>query len=138
MHNGQNCADTGTDTDGYVLGAGDVGHTVQVVVTATNDGGQGQATSNLTAAVQAPSAPPPGSAPAANPSAPTIATTAPTVSVTGAGFSGSVTPNGLPTQVYFQYALDPKYTGGGALVYGQSTPPSRSDRTPPATPFRRR
>ena len=66
--------------------------------------------------------PPPSSPPASNPSAPAIATTAPNVSVTSAGFSGSVTPNGLPTQAYFQYALDPKYTGGGALAYSQSTP----------------
>jgi hypothetical protein len=53
---------------------------------------------------------------------PTVATGAPTVTVTGAGFSGSVTPNGLPTQAYFQYALDPKYAGGGPLVYGELTP----------------
>ena len=66
--------------------------------------------------------PPPGSPPAPSPSAPTVATTAPAVSVTSAGFTGSVMPNGLPTQAYFQYALDPKYTGGGALVYSQSTP----------------
>jgi hypothetical protein len=33
-----------------------------------------------------------------------------------------VTPNGLTTQAFFQYALDPKYTGGGPLVYDESTP----------------
>ncbi len=50
-------------------------------------------------------------------------TTAPSVSITSAGFSGSVTPNGLPTQAFFEYGLDPKYSGGGPVVYGQSTPP---------------
>ena len=69
------------------------------------------------------SSPPPSNpTPPSSPAPPAVATTAPTVSVTSAGFSGSVTPNGLPTQAYFEYALDPKYTGGGALVYSQSTP----------------
>ncbi|HEY4827331.1 MAG TPA: fibronectin type III domain-containing protein [Solirubrobacteraceae bacterium] len=117
---GQNCTNTGTDADTYALGASDVGHTVQVIVTATNDSGQGQATSNLTAKVLAPNSPP-SSPPAANPSLPTVATTTPTVSMTSAGFSGSVTPNGLPTQAYFEYGLDPRYTGGGEIQYTQST-----------------
>ena len=116
--NGDNCTDTGSDANTYALGPGDVGHTVDVVVTATNSAGPTHANSNRTAVVLAPS-----SRPASNPSAPSITTTAPTVSVTSAGFSGSVTPNGLPTQAYFQYALDPRYTGGGALVYDQSTQP---------------
>jgi hypothetical protein len=90
-------------------------------VTATNDSGQGQATSNLTAKVLAPNSPP-SSPPASNASSPTVATTtAPNVSITTAGFSGSVTPNGLPTQAYFEYGLDPRYTGGGAIQYTQST-----------------
>ena len=90
-------------------------------MTATNDSFQsGEATSNLTAVVLAPtSSRPPNPS---NPSLPTVATTAPTVSVTSAGFSGSVTPDGLPTQAYFQYGLDPKYTGGGSVVYSESTP----------------
>ena len=51
--NGQNCTDAGTDASTYTLGQGDIGHTVQVLVTATNDGGQSTpATSNLTAVVQ--------------------------------------------------------------------------------------
>ena len=115
--NGQNCADTGSGANRYTLGTGDVGHTIDVVVTATNSAGPTQATSNRTAVVLAPNSPP-----ASSPSPPGVATTAPIVSVTSAGFSGSVTPNGLPTQAYFEYALDPKYTGGGALVYSQSTP----------------
>jgi hypothetical protein len=45
------------------------------------------------------------------------------VSITSAGFSGSVTPNGLATQAYFEYGLDPKYSGGGAVVYDHTTQP---------------
>ena len=120
--NGQNCSPTGTDANTYTLGTNDVGQTVQVIVTATNDSGSTPQTSNLTAVVQAATTPAPNSPPPTTPSPPTVATTAPTVSVTSAGFSGSVTPNGLATQVHFEYGLDPKYTGGGPVVYGQSTP----------------
>ena len=129
--NGHNCTNTGADSNSYTLTNDDVGHTVQVLVTATNDGGQSTpAASSLTAVVQsqtqpsppAPNTPAPNSPPASQPSSPTVLTSVPSVSVTGAGFSGSVTPNGLPTQAYFQYALDPKYTGGGPLRYDESTP----------------
>ncbi|HUA05667.1 MAG TPA: fibronectin type III domain-containing protein [Solirubrobacteraceae bacterium] len=127
--NGQNCADTGSDANTYSLGQSDVGHTVQVLVTATNGGGHSTpATSNLTAVVQpqpsppAPNTPSPNSPPTPQSSSPTVLTSAPSVSVTTAGFSGSVTPNGLPTTAFFQYALDPRYTGGGPLAYDQSTP----------------
>ena len=119
---GQRCASTGTDANTYTLGASDVGQTVQVIVTATNDGGSTPQTSNLTAAVQAANPPAPSSLPPATPSPPTVATTAPTVSVTSAGFSGAVAPNGLATQAFFEYGLDPKYSGGGPVVYDQSTP----------------
>ena len=44
-----------------------------------------------------------------------------TVGVTAAGFSASVVPGGLPTTASFQYGLDPKYTGGGPVVYTNST-----------------
>ena len=44
------------------------------------------------------------------------------MSATGAGFSGSANPNGLPTTAVFQYGLDPKYSGGGPVVYTNSTP----------------
>jgi hypothetical protein len=86
------------------------------------------ATSDEYAAISAPnspppSSPPPSSPPASNPSPPTVQTTAPAISITSAGFSGSVTPNGLATQAYFQYGLDPKYSGGGAVAYDQSTQP---------------
>jgi hypothetical protein len=117
---GQNCANTGTDTITYALTSADVGHTIRVIVTASNDAGPGQAASSRTAVVAGPSTtPPPTSA-----SSPTAgAASARTVTVTGAGFSGSVTPNGLPTQAYFQYGLDPRYSGGGPIVYDHSTAP---------------
>ena len=52
----------------------------------------------------------------------TVLTGAPSVSATGAGLSGSANPNGLPTTAVFQYGLDPKYSGGGPVVYTNSTP----------------
>ena len=51
-----------------------------------------------------------------------VVTGTPSVSATGAGFSGSVNPDGLVTTASFQYGLDPKYTGGGPIVYTKSTP----------------
>jgi len=51
----------------------------------------------------------------------TVLTGAPAVTATGAGFSGSANPDGLPTTAVFQYGLDPKYSGGGPIVYTQST-----------------
>jgi hypothetical protein len=51
-----------------------------------------------------------------------VVTAAPTVGATGAGFSGSINPSGLLTTAVFQYDLDPKYAGGGPLLYGHSTP----------------
>ncbi len=53
---------------------------------------------------------------------PVLTGTPPTVGGTTAAFTGSVTPGGLPTTAFFQYGLDPKYTGGGPVVYNQSTP----------------
>ena len=46
----------------------------------------------------------------------------PSVSITTAVFAGDVNPNGLATTAFFQYGLDPKYTGGGPVVYTSSTP----------------
>ena len=121
--NGQACTDTGDDAPSYTLTGNDVGDTIVVTVTASNPGSEAQASSNPTAVVlAAPGSPVPNSPPPATPSPPTVATTAPTVSVTSAGFSGSVTPNGLATQAFFEYGLDPKYSGGGPVVYDQSTP----------------
>jgi len=51
-----------------------------------------------------------------------VLTGAPSVTATGAAFSGSANPDGLPTTAVFQYGLDPKYSGGGPLVYTNSTP----------------
>jgi hypothetical protein len=73
----------------------------------------------------APPSPPPPSPPPPSPStsAPSaVVTGAPSVTSTGAGFTGAVNPSGLGTTAFFEYALDPKYTGGGPLVYTQSTP----------------
>ena len=55
---GQNCTNTGTGANTYTLGANDVGHTIDVLVNATNSGGHTQVASNRTAVVLAPSAPP--------------------------------------------------------------------------------
>src|SRR5262249_41187823 len=123
--NGQKCVNTGTDATTYALTSGDVGHTVQVIVTATGAGGSAHATSNRTAQVSAAAASPPqtGSPSQSPPSSPTVgAANAQKVTVTSAGFSGSVTPNGLPTQAHFEYGLDPRYSGGGPIVYDNSTP----------------
>ena len=55
--------------------------------------------------------------------APAAQTGKPTVEGTStASFTGAATPNGNDTTVYFEYGLDPKYTGGGTVVYDQSTP----------------
>lgn len=40
---------------------------------------------------------------------------------TSATLTGSVDPNGLSSTAHFEYGLDPEYTGGGPVVYGQST-----------------
>jgi hypothetical protein len=58
------------------------------------------------------------------PGPPTSVTTGPpsVLSSTGAALSGSVNPNGLTTTAHFEYGLDPKYLGGGPLVYTSVTP----------------
>lgn len=49
---------------------------------------------------------------------PAVTSNAPSVqSSTAASFSGSVNPQGLSTTAYFQYGLDPSYTGGGPVLY---------------------
>jgi len=37
-------------------------------------------------------------------------------------FTGAVDPDGLATTAHFEYGLDPRYTGGGPVVYNQTTP----------------
>jgi hypothetical protein len=54
--------------------------------------------------------------------APVLTGAPPSVSTTGAVFSGAVNPDGLATTAFFQYGLDPKYTGGGPVVYTNTTP----------------
>jgi hypothetical protein len=44
------------------------------------------------------------------------------VGSSGAVFSGSVDPEGLPTSAHFEYGLDARYTAGAGTVYDQSTP----------------
>lgn len=64
------------------------------------------------------------------PSSPSIGSTAPTVAASTpqpkgsseAAFAGTVNPGGLTTTARFEYGLDPRYTGGGPVVYDQSTP----------------
>jgi hypothetical protein len=43
------------------------------------------------------------------------------VSSVAATFGGQVVPAGLATTAYFEYGLDPKYSGGGSVVYDQFT-----------------
>jgi hypothetical protein len=102
---GGNCVGiAGATAQNYTLTTGDAGHTVEVEETAVNLGGI--------------------STPAS--STPTeVVVSAPAVSVPARqsmAFSGSVDPEGLPTTAHFEYGLDPKYSGGGAVVYDQSTP----------------
>jgi hypothetical protein len=68
---GGSCAPiTGATGQSYISTSGDVGHTLRVVVTATNSDGVGSATSAATGVVQSTSSPP------ANTSSPTISGTA--------------------------------------------------------------
>ncbi|MHB8695675.1 MAG: IPT/TIG domain-containing protein, partial [Solirubrobacteraceae bacterium] len=56
-------------------------------------------------------------------SAPMAITGAPqSVTATSALVSGTVNPDGSATTAHFEYGLDPKYSGGGPIVYDQVTP----------------
>jgi hypothetical protein len=58
----------------------------------------------------------------AAPSPPAVAAGAPVVKgSSGAAFSGTVNPDGQATTAHFEYGLDPKYSGGGPVVYSQTT-----------------
>ncbi|HTT31570.1 MAG TPA: hypothetical protein VMG37_24370 [Solirubrobacteraceae bacterium] len=62
-------------------------------------------------------------APQPPPSAPAVAAAAPAVKgSSGATFAGTVNPEGLTTSAHFEYGLDPRYSGGGSVVYDQTTP----------------
>lgn len=87
-------------------------YTVTVTVTRLGD-----STDSATATDSAVIAPPP-----VTPTAPVI-NLAPSLTAGASGFTGEVNPSGLATTASFQYGLDPKYSGGGALVYTNSTPP---------------
>ena len=52
--NGESCTDTGDDQNTYALTDRDVGHTIRVIVTGSNDGGSTPATSGPTAVVAGP------------------------------------------------------------------------------------
>ena len=73
----------------------------------------------VTATFTASATPPTAGAPAP------VLTAAPSaVTDAGAGFSGSVNPNGLPTTVHFEYGLDKRYSQVGA------SGPTYTDQTP--------
>jgi hypothetical protein len=66
----------------------------------------------------APAPPPPAVAAPAS-----VTTASPTFTgARTADFSGSANPEGSLTTVHFEYGLDPKYSGGGPVVYTASTP----------------
>jgi hypothetical protein len=56
------------------------------------------------------------------PGPPTVSAGPPTVSGQRATFNGSVDPGAEATTAHFEYGLDPKYSGGGPVVYTNVTP----------------
>ena len=85
-------------------------------ITGTYTGDSRHAAASGSVAIAATPAPPP--------SAPLVAVP-PQQTVTGptaATFSGTVVPEGLAATAYFEYGLDPKYFGGGPVVYTEATP----------------
>ena len=56
------------------------------------------------------------------PTPPAVLPSPPTVTAASAGFSDLVNPEGLATTAHYEYGLDPKYSGGGPIVYTDVTP----------------
>jgi hypothetical protein len=54
--------------------------------------------------------------------APVLTGAPPVITSTGAELTGAVNPSGLATTAFFQYGLDPKYSGAGPIAYSDSTP----------------
>lgn len=117
---GEGCADiSGATSTSYALGASDVGHTIRVLVTATNSGGSTTATSVASAAVAAVPPPPPPPPPAApsNTVLPAISGTT-TEGQTLTATAGSWT--GTPTSFAYQWQ-DCNGSGAGCSNIGGAT-----------------
>ena len=97
--------------------------TVDVTVT-TPGGTSGTSTADrFTYSAPQPSSPPPASPPS---TPPLVSGGSPTTETSGgAALSGSVNPEGTPTQAYFEYGLDLSQRGPGSstTLYDQSTAP---------------
>jgi sugar lactone lactonase YvrE len=119
----------------YAVTAGDSGHTIRVVVTATNGGGSAVSSSAPTAPVPdaATPTPTPTGTPAPTavltpPLVPVLATTTPPGSGTAdpptirsATLTGEVSASSTPITVYFQYGTDASY---GGTTLAQTLPAS--------------
>jgi hypothetical protein len=83
-----------------------------VDVTVTTPAGSSGTSSADRFTYQTPGGPPP----------PAVTTSPPSVmSSAAASLAGSVNPEGASTTAYWKYGLDPKYTGGGPIVYDHQT-----------------
>lgn len=71
---------------------------------------------NTTMRTIQPTSPPPLTLPVIGRQAPTVTSSA------TATLSGLVNPEGSSTSAHFEYGLDPRYYGGGAIVYNTITP----------------
>lgn len=92
------------------------------VITATSPAGTGTVDVTVTTPVATSPTSPADQSTYVPPTAPVIGASALEVtSSSTATFSGTVNPEGLATNAFFQYGLDPKYTGGGPMVYTQAT-----------------